>query len=148
MKTILEENTRRALLARIAALTESTPAQCGKMSAFQMLRHCTLWNEMMQGKLPVRPMFLGKLFGKMALRSVLKDDCPLRKGAPTAKELVVAEKDGDFTHQLAAFIRSIQAYQEAPTAGIVHPFFGKMTLEEAGQFVFKHLDHHLRQFGV
>jgi hypothetical protein len=30
----------------------------------------------------------------------------------------------------------------------VHPMFGKMTADQWGRSMWKHLDHHLRQFGV
>lgn len=29
-----------------------------------------------------------------------------------------------------------------------HPFFGKLTSEQWGKGIYKHLDHHLKQFGV
>jgi hypothetical protein len=30
--------------------------------------------------------------------------------------------------------------------GLVHPFFGRMTPEQIGYMLYKHTDHHLRQF--
>jgi len=37
-----------------------------------------------------------------------------------------------------------------PAGGTMHPhsFFGRLTPEEWATLMYKHLDHHLRQFGV
>ena len=93
-------------------------------------------------------MFFGRLFGKLALKNVLKNDKPLGRNSPTAPELVIKEKTGDFALQKAAWIKRINEYKYFDNPHFVHPFFGTMTKEQVGQFVYKHHDHHLRQFAV
>ena len=148
MKTVFDKSTRDELLERINSLTGNSMAQWGKMTVYQMLIHCTRWDDMMVGKIAAKRMFLGRLIGQMALKNVLKNDKPLSKNSPTAPELVSKEKEGDISLQKAEWCNQINAYGAFDNPNFVHPFFGPMTKEQVGQFVYKHHDHHLRQFGV
>jgi hypothetical protein len=148
VKTVFDSSTREELSARINSLHEHCHAQWGKMNVYQMLKHCTQWNDMMLGKMNVKRMFLGRLFGKSALKNVLKDDKPLGKNSPSAPELIIKEKTGDMVFQKAEWIKGIREYEHFDKSNFEHPFFGLMTKEQVGQFVYKHHDHHLRQFGV
>jgi hypothetical protein len=116
------------------------------MNIYQMLKHCTKWDDMMLGNIQVKQMFIGRLFGKLALKNVLKNDKPLGKNSPTAPELRIKEKAGDIALQKAEWIKRISEYGHFDKPNFMHPFFGKMTKEQVGQFVYKHHDHHLRQF--
>jgi hypothetical protein len=148
MKSLLDEHVREELAARIDSLHENCSTQWGKMNVYQMLWHCSKWNEMMLGKKKVKQMFLGRLFGRSALKTVLKDDAILGRNSPTASELLAKEKTGDIALQKIALIKEINEYAYFNVANSYHPFFGAMTKEQVGQFAYKHLDHHLRQFGV
>lgn len=70
MKTIFDTTTREDLIARIAAVNENSKAQWGKMNIYQMLKHCTLTEEMYLGKTRYERTFIGRLFGKMVLKKV------------------------------------------------------------------------------
>ena len=146
MKSIFDKRIRDEVISRINAVNESNTAQWGKMSLYQMLKHCTLWEEMIQGKTQYKRMFIGRLFGKMALKKVLKDEAPLRHSTPTLPELMIKERDGNISTQKAEWILRIEKYANFSNADFVHAFFGKMTTEQIGYFVYKHIDHHLRQF--
>jgi hypothetical protein len=148
MKTIFDQTTRSELINRINALNENSTAQWGKMNIYQMLKHCTLWEEWMSGKNQpkYKQAFIGRVFGKMALRSVLKDEAPLRRNTPTTPDLIIKEKTGDIASEKLKWVSSIEAYEHYSNPGFIHDFFGKMTVEQIGYFVYKHTDHHLRQF--
>lgn len=148
MKTVFDNSTREELFARINSLKENCNPQWGKMNVYQMLKHCSKWDDMMLGKMRVKSMFLGKILGKFALKKVLKNDKPLGKNSPTAPELVVKEKAGDIALQKNEWIKRISEYGHFDNSNFIHPFFGAMTKEQVGQFVYKHHDHHLRQFGL
>ena len=148
MKSLLDKQVREELFARIDSLNVNSNAQWGKMNVYQMLWHCTRWDEMMLGRMKVKQMFLGRLFGKWGLKSVMKDETMLGRNAPTAAELLATERAGDVALQKAALIKGICEYEHNDFARAVHPFFGAMTREEVGKFAYKHLDHHLRQFGA
>ena len=82
----------------------------------------------------------------MALKSVLKDDKALSRNTPTISSLIIKETSGDIEAEKAKWIASIERYANFSNSNFVHPFFGKMTKEQIGQMVYKHIDHHLRQF--
>jgi hypothetical protein len=146
MKSIFDKKIRDEVISRINLLNETNSAQWGKMNLYQMLKHCTLWEEMIQGKKQYKRMFIGSLFGKMALKKVLKDETPLRHSTPTLPELIIKEKDGNVVTQKAEWISRIEEYVRFSNKDFVHVFFGRMTEEQIGYFVYKHIDHHLRQF--
>ncbi|MVN20518.1 DUF1569 domain-containing protein [Mucilaginibacter arboris] len=145
MKTIFDKTTRGELINRINTLNENSTAQWGKMNVYQMLKHCTRWEEMMLGNKKYKRAFIGRLFGKMALKNVLKDEKPLRRNTPTIPELKISG-NGNVLAQKAEWVARIDEYEHFSNLDFVHPFFGKMTKEQIGHMVYKHIDHHLRQF--
>jgi hypothetical protein len=147
MKTIFDKATRNELIGRIATLNESSKAEWGKMNVYQMIRHCALYEEMMLGKKRFKRVFLGYLFGKMALRSLIKDDAPLKKSTPTVPSLLEPLTSGDFAAEKSKWIALIEEYGSSVNNSIMHPFFGDINKEQIGSLVYKHADHHLRQFG-
>ncbi|MFZ1800338.1 MAG: DUF1569 domain-containing protein [Chitinophagaceae bacterium] len=147
MKSIFNVAIRDELIQRIQSLKPGDSALWGKMTLYQMLRHCILWDEMVEGKKKYKQVFLGKLFGKMILKKVLKNDAPLRKNTPTLPALKIVGS-GDIALEKSNWIAHIQQYAQFSNTNLVHPFFGKMSKEEIGYMVYKHADHHLRQFGA
>lgn len=147
MKTIFDPATREELVRRITMLTPENKAEWGKMNQYQMIKHCTTWNDWVQGngKYQYRQEFLGKLLGKMVLKGITRNEKPLGKNAP-AGIFTIKETDGDTELQKKVWLEQIRAYGNFSNPGFIHDFFGKMTMEEIGIFVYKHMDHHLRQF--
>jgi hypothetical protein len=149
MKTMFNAAVRAELVSRVNALDENSKPLWGKMNVYQMTKHCSIWDEWILGKnIPVyKQEFLGKIFGKMALKSNTKDDRPLGKNMPAGK-MAVKEKAGDVNAQKAIWEGLIADYGHYSNENFIHDFFGKMTKEQIGIFAYKHADHHLRQFGV
>ncbi|MEQ9376110.1 MAG: DUF1569 domain-containing protein [Imperialibacter sp.] len=150
MKSVFDENVRAELIGRVNTITESSVAQWGKMNVFQMLKHSTKWSEWVLGthKQVYKQELLGRIFGKMALRSNVKDDQPMKKNIPSGRDFVIKDKTGDVELQKMAWIERITEYEHFDNPDFIHDFFGVMTREEIGIFVYKHSDHHLRQFGA
>ena len=148
MKTIFDKTTRDALITRINTLNENNTAQWGKMNIYQMVRHCVIWEEWISGKNKpkYKQEFIGFLFGKMALKSMIKDESPLRRNVPTSAEFKVKEKNGDVESEKRKWITLIEEYEHYSNPDFIHDFFGKMTKEQIGLLAYKHTDHHLRQF--
>lgn len=86
MKSIFDQQTRDELINRVNSLNTGSKAQWGKMNVYQMVRHCSLWEDMMQGKQKYKQAFIGRIFGKMALRKVMKEESPLARNTPTLPE--------------------------------------------------------------
>ncbi len=145
MKTTFDKATRNELIKRIKAVNENSKAQWGKMNVFEMLKHCTMWEEWIADKKVNKQPFIGRLFGKMALKSVLKDESPLRKNTPTLPSLKI-KGTGDVEAEKKKWIKLLEAHAHFSNPGFVHSFFGKMTEEQIGGMAYKHADHHLRQF--
>ncbi len=147
MKTVFDKVTRDELIGRINTLNENSKARWGAMNVRQMVKHCTLWEEMAHGKTKSKRVLLGYLFGKIALKSMIGDDRPVKRNMPTLPQLRVHEETGDLSAAKKKWISFIKEYESFPNEGFVHPFMGKITREQAGYLAYKHADHHLRQFG-
>jgi hypothetical protein len=148
MKTIFDKATRDGLIERVQALHEGSKAQWGKMNIHQMLRHCILCEEMYLGKTAYKRAFMGRLFGRLGLKQLLKDETPLKPNEPTSPHFIIAETGGDLVAEKREWISLLRQYEGYPSRNLDHWFFGSMTPEQVGQFVYKHTDHHLRQFGA
>jgi hypothetical protein len=146
MKTIFDKTTRLELINRINSLTENSQAQWGKMNIHQMLKHCTLWEEWIMSEKKNKIAFVGRLFGKMALKNILKDEKPIMRNSPTLPELKVKENKLNIALEKEKWIVLINEHADSSNAEFVHNFFGKMTREQVGYLAYKHTDHHLRQF--
>ncbi len=150
MKTIFDKAVRDELIQRIDSLGKYNEARWGQMNVWQMTKHCCIWDSWVLGKnKPIyRQAFAGKLFGKMVLKSMTKDDRPVRKNMSTIKDFIVKKKDGDVEHQKKIWLSLISDYENYSNPDFIHSFFGKMTIEQIGIIAYKHADHHLRQFGA
>jgi hypothetical protein len=146
--TLLDEHDRVAILERAGRLRAETPPRWGRMDAAQMLQHCAEALAASLGDIHHQP--LGKpLFHTRLVKYLVIRVLPFPKNAPTAPELRVASPavfDAERT-RLAAFVRR---YANAADPGVSaeHPLFGILAPQEWGELEYKHLDHHLRQFGV
>jgi hypothetical protein len=148
MRSILNERDRQRLCQRVSALTETSAARWGRMNVEAMLRHLCQSSRMALGELAVRPH--GKrAFEVFPLKHLILYVLPFPKGAPTAPELLAGEPE-----QVAAGRTTLQELLErvgtGPVAGSgpVHPLFGRLSRQEWGALMHKHVDHHLRQFGA
>jgi hypothetical protein len=151
VKNLFDATVANEVMMRLRKLGPQSEKQWGKMTAPQMLAHCSVsmqWalGEVVpeKGSLPVR------LMGRLVKPMVFRNEDPLRKNSPTAKSLLVAdERDLDKERdRLFGLIAKFAAGGAAGCTKNPHGFFGKMTPEEWAILMYKHLDHHLRQFGV
>ena len=145
MKSIFDEGATEELVLRIGMLNENSRALWGKMTVYQMLKHCTLWEEMLSGEKKVKRMFLGRLFGKTVLKQILKNERPMIRNARTVPGFSVAGR-GDAEMEKRKWMEMVRKHSVFSNEGIIHPFFGKMSKEQIGYLAYKHTDHHLRQF--
>lgn len=148
MKTIFDKQTQNNLIERVNFLNENSKALWGKMNVYQMIKHCILCEEMYLGKTHYKHSLLGFLLGKVFLNQLLKDDNRKKQNSPTKKELKVVESNGNLIEDKLKWISLIREYENYSNQTFVHWFYGKMTKEQVGISVYKHIDHHLRQFNV
>jgi hypothetical protein len=146
MKSIFDQSAREEIKERVLLLGEDSHAQWGKMNVGQMMRHCTKWDEMALGKTKYKQSFIGKLFGKIALKDMMKDE-PAKKNLPTVPSFKIKEHV-DMAEEKIKWLGLLNEYGHYTGSGFMHPFFGMMTKEQTGYMVYKHTDHHLRQFNA
>jgi hypothetical protein len=150
MKNLYEPATSREIKDRIAQLQTGSPAQWGKMNVEQAVAHCAASMEWAVGDRIPPKMFFPSLLGRAIKGKVLGNDAPIRRNSPTSPDLLVADqRELDFERQrLIALIDRFVAAGPAGCTTHPHSFFAKLTPEEWAILTYKHLDHHLRQFGV
>jgi hypothetical protein len=139
----LEETVRR-----IEALQADSARAWGKMTLPQMLVHCQRPLETAAGELKLKRALIGFLFGKIAKKKFITADTPFGRNSPTDPRFLSAETNG-LERERARLLELVKGYCEhGPRTSDPHPFFGPLTEEEWDRLMWKHLDHHLRQFGA
>lgn len=150
MKNLFEAARVEEVKARVAQLRPDTTALWGKMSPAQAVAHCAAAMEWAVGDRVAPRMFLGRIVGGMVKPMLLGNDEPMRRNSPTAKDLVVRD-ERDLGEERERLCRLIDRFAAAGPEGCTthpHSFFGRLTAHEWATLTYKHLDHHLRQFGV
>ncbi|MFY0713876.1 DUF1569 domain-containing protein [Seonamhaeicola sp. NFXS20] len=150
MKSLFEPEAHKEILNRLKKLKVTTKPQWGSMNASKMVKHCHGPIEVAMGKTELNANlgFMKKLVFKL-FKSSLYNDKPWKQGIPTAPEYVVRDNPNFKVEkeQLITLINEFHSLKNK-TDWIDHPLFGKLTTEQWGQAQYKHLDHHLKQFGV
>jgi hypothetical protein len=149
MKSMFEAATVEDLKQRLGRLRLDDQRQWGAMTAAQAVAHCSAGIEMAFGEIRPPRALSGRLLGWIIKPMALKDGEPMRRNSPTSKELIVADDrnlDAE-RERLRALMDRFTASGPAGCTTHPHPFFGKLTPDEWAVQMYKHLDHHLRQFG-
>jgi hypothetical protein len=148
MSSLADPAVRASITARIDTLTPDTVPRWGSMTAPQMLAHCADALRMAYGDLTVAPKRV-PLVRLAPVKWLLIYGIPFPKGAPTAKELRsrVPLHWGDERETLRTLVARF-GEEASRRSWPEHPLFGPLDGRYWGQLAWKHLDHHLRQFGV
>lgn len=149
MKNLFHHSDYQEIVSRLENLKPSSDRKWGKMTVSQMLVHCQKPMEVAEQKLVVKRNLISFLFGKMMKKKLIVKGLAFDKNLPTAKEFVVAYNcEFEIEHQ--KLLKMVQDFKNNGPNAIkmeIHPFFGKMSHSEWGLLFYKHLDHHLLQFG-
>ncbi|HJV37312.1 MAG TPA: DUF1569 domain-containing protein [Geothrix sp.] len=149
MNSLFNPVDRDALARRFAELEPGAQRQWGKMDPAQMMKHCALALGDPLGDRQVKQLFLGKLITPF-IRGQVFGEKPFRRNSPTDPIYVVSSPQDFETERtrLATLIDRVVQRGAAKTEGRIHPFFGRLSGDQWGRLIYKHFDHHLRQFGV
>jgi hypothetical protein len=150
MKNLFDPNDLESLTSRIAQLRPDSPRQWGTMTVAQTLAHCSLGVQTATGELRPQRKLIGRLFGSAIKSKVVADDEPMRRNSPTMSEIIVLN-DPDFATEQLRLTNLLDQFSAAGPQGCTshpHAFFGQLTPDEWAIVMYKHIDHHLRQFGV
>jgi len=146
MPMLHDESYRSQIVSRIGRLRRDTARRWGKMSADQMLWHVNGGLSITLGQMHVPPQ---KLPVPRAIMRLVALNLPWPKGWPTMP-MFVASGSYDFD---AERVRCLQLIDQLAAKRLdedwpTHPLLGKLSGREASKLQAKHLDHHLKQFGV
>jgi hypothetical protein len=150
MKNLFEAERVEEVKARLAQLRPDSKRLWGRMTPAQAMAHCSAGMELAVGdRIPPR-LLLGRMIGGFVKPMLLGNDEPMRRNSPTTRDLVVSgQRDlGVERERLGGLIDRFAAAGPAGCSMHRHSFFGRLTPEEWATLMYKHLDHHLRQFGV
>jgi len=150
MKSLLDKETLSEITNRFGNLDNQTNPKWGKMKASQMVKHCQISFEVLNGtvKMETKVSFIKKIIFSM-MKPLMYNDKPWRKNVPTPKEFIISG-EVNFTNERETLLNLIHDFHKRKNQSEwpKHPVFGKFTGEQYGKMNYKHLDHHLSQFGV
>lgn len=151
IKNIFTTEGANEVVNRINNLQPNTLAKWGTMNVAQMLAHCNVpYAYTFEPEKFKKPGFFMKLMLKAFVKKIVTSSKPYKQNERTAPEFVISN-ERDFETEKAKLIGNILKTQELGVQyfeGKENFSFGKMTAEEWNTMYYKHLDHHLRQFGV
>jgi len=150
MKNIFEKIDVEHFILRLQKLTPNTKGLWGQMTVDQMLAHCNVTYELVFEDKHPKPNALKKLMLKLFVKQIVVNKKPYPKNGRTSPEFIIRGKqDFEFEkRRLIEFIEKCYKQGESAFDGKESHSFGKLTKNEWNNMFSKHLDHHLRQFGV
>lgn len=149
MKNLFDKDIYSEITNRINSLSVESQRQWGKMNVAQMLAHCKEAFKVPLSDKKMSRMFMGLLIGWM-IKPKLYNESPWKKNLPTAPNFII-KGERDFEKEKLELSGMIyQFYNGGPenVGRFPHPMFGAFTTEQWGRSMYKHLDHHLKQFNA
>jgi hypothetical protein len=149
MNTLFDPADRESIRQRLGALQADSARQWGKMNAAQMVTHCARALETGTGDRPMKQAFLGKILTPF-IRSSILGEKPFSRNSPTDPTFVVSDERelAVEREKLLDLIDRLVANGPGAASKQTHAFFGKLSGQEWGELMYKHIDHHLQQFAV
>ena len=147
VKNLFDASVKQEIIDRINKLTPGSKALWGKMNVGQMLAHCQMPIGVADGTHKLKRTFFGRVIGQL-VKSTLYNDKPFKRNLPTDPSFVMISNEKDFEKEKQKLLEMVRNFSEAKIVNETHTFFGKLTKEQWSKGTWKHLDHHLQQFGV
>jgi len=151
LPNIFTKDVADQLIARIQKLSPEMKPVWGKMNPAQMLAHCCVAFEYgFEPEKHTRPNAFVRWMITTFAKKMVVGEAPFPHNSRTAPDMVMTS-DKDFATEqarLIAFVSKVQAQGADYYDGLESWSFGKLTKEERNNLFYKHIDHHLQQFGV
>ncbi|WYP27521.1 DUF1569 domain-containing protein [Alkalihalobacillus sp. FSL W8-0930] len=147
MKTLYDQSVVNEVLTRLDQLTPQSQPAWGKMNVSQMLAHCSIFQDLALGNRTESRSWLGLLVGKFAA-PLFYNAKPLPHNMSTLPMMDQPDHD-DFLIEKEHLKQKLLIFQQNgpdKCTSQPHPFFGRLTPEQWGKGMYKHVDHHLKQF--
>jgi len=150
MKNIFKQEIVEEVINRINELNSSSKNLWGKMKVSQMLAHCNVTYDMIYTDKYPKPNAFKKFMLKLFVKKIVVGEKPYSKNGRTAPEFLITDEK-EFENEKIKLIENItKTYKlgEKHFEGKQSHSFGTLTASEWNNMFYKHLDHHLNQFGV
>lgn len=150
LPNIYDKHVAQDLINRINKLTPATQPLWGKMNASQLMAHCCVTYEYIFDERNDKPNFFMKFILKSLVKNKVVSEEPYAKNSQTGPAFIMADNK-DFEKEKARLINYINKVSEKGEPFFVNKesnSFGVLNTTEWNNMMYKHLDHHLRQFGV
>ena len=150
MKSVFDPRVVAELTDRINRLTPTTTPQWGKMSVGQMLAHCNVSYEMLYDDKWPKPGALKRFFINLFVKGTVVGPKPYSRNLPTAPQFRMTESKNFAAEKqrLIDYLQRVLLEGQHAFEGRESHSFGPLTKAEWNTLFYKHLDHHLTQFGV
>ncbi|MDZ4793189.1 MAG: DUF1569 domain-containing protein [Bacteroidota bacterium] len=146
LKNLFDPSVKEEIISRINSLRPATQRKWGKMDVAQMLAHLQAPLGVPLGKHALKGNVIFRLLAPL-IKKQLYNDKPFRRNLPTDKTFKIAGQR-EFEKEKQQLIELVNSFTEESITNNIHPLFGKLTLAQWSNSNWKHLDHHLKQFGV
>jgi hypothetical protein len=150
VKNIFDKTVTDEMIARIDKLTSDTQALWGKMSVDKMLAHCNVTYEMAYDNIHPKPNAFMRFILKMLVKNTVVNEVPFKKNSSTAPAFIIKDEK-NFEAEKVRLIEYINRALESGADyfdNLESHSFGRLNKNEWNNMFYKHLDHHLRQFGA
>jgi hypothetical protein len=147
MKSLWNESERRSIMERVGRIDATTVPRWGRMRAPEMVAHLVQAVRMANGELTVASRNLPLRYPPLKQLAIYV--LPMPKGLPTAPELI-ARTPAEWGDEVGELRATLERFASRPRdeAWPDHPAFGPLSGSAWGVQQYRHIDHHLRQFGV
>jgi thiamine phosphate synthase YjbQ (UPF0047 family) len=147
LKDLFNPGVKKDILDRLNKLTPQSQPKWGKMNVAQMLAHLQMPIGNALGIYTLPRTLLGRIVGRF-VKSGMYSEKPFKRNSPTDPSFVMTGYEKDFEKEKQSIITMINDFKEENIKNEIHPFFGKLTKQQWSKAMYKHVDHHLQQFGV
>lgn len=150
MKNIFNQAVVTETINRINTLTPESKAQWGKMGVSSMLAHCNVVYEMVYEDKHPKPNVLMRFILKSFVKDVVVNEKAFKKSSMTSPAFIIKD-ERQFEKEktrLIDYLSKTQQHGESYFDKKESHSFGVLTKGEWNNMFYKHLDHHLNQFGV
>ncbi|MBM4177753.1 MAG: DUF1569 domain-containing protein [Ignavibacteria bacterium] len=138
------------LCSRISSIAKDTKPAWGQMNAAQMMGHCCIPYEQALGIKTTKPPAYMRIALKLFFKKTLTNDAPYKKNMPTAPAFIMPADIAfeENKQRLLKLVHDISDMGRDAFEGREQLTLGRLSAQEWNNLLYKHIDHHLRQFGV
>lgn len=150
LPNVFDTEVSAQLIERIQQLSPQSAAKWGKMNVAQMLAHCNVTYEMVYENKHPKPGALMRFILKAMVKNKVVNEESYPHNSRTAPQFLIVD-ERDFAQEqkrLVDFIAKTQALGAAHFEQKESNSFGKLSSEQWNNMFYKHLNHHLAQFGA